>query len=53
MEALNRWLEEQTRTPVGSVLVFVAVFLVRIAADRWHWRRAGKKQHRRKGAANG
>lgn len=54
MEALNRWFQEQTSTPVGSILMFLLVFLFRLALDHETRKRAARKKPKTtKRAANG
>jgi len=45
---LNRWFDEQTSTPMGSVLLFLLVFLARVGIDEWSRRRATRKAKPRK-----
>lgn len=47
MDAINRWFEEQSSTPVGSILLFMLVLLSRLALDQWTRRRLERK-HREK-----
>lgn len=48
MDWLNRWFDEQTTTPVGSLLLFALVFLARVAIDEASRRRARKREHRKR-----
>lgn len=51
VEELNRWFDEYTSTPVGSLVLFALVFLARVSLDRWDRRRKAKKAPKRKGKA--
>lgn len=47
MDELNAWFNRETSTPIGSVLMFLAVFLFRIAATRWLQRREAHAKRRK------
>lgn len=42
MDDLNLWFDRFVSTPIGSILLFLAVFLSRIVLDRWQ-----RKQERK------
>jgi hypothetical protein len=50
VDALDQWFLEQTSTPVGSILLFILIFLMRVGIDQWWSRRATKKAPKRKRA---
>lgn len=47
VDTLETWFLEQAQTPTGSILLFLLVFLTRIALDHHHRTRAAKKTHRK------
>ena len=51
MEAFNKWFTDMTSTPAGSVLLFILVFVSRLAIDRWDRKRSAKRSNPRKKAA--
>lgn len=53
MDALNKWFQQYTETPAGSLLLFLLVFVTRLALDRWQTRRELRRHHKRKGGAHG
>lgn len=53
VDALDKWFLEQTSSPVGSLLLFVLVFLARVSLDRWGRRDRPTKKKPRKGTSHG
>jgi len=51
MDVLNRWFDEQASTPVGSLALFLLVFLVRCGIDEAQRRRARRRSPHRKVAS--
>lgn len=52
VDQLNKWFWEVSETPIGSVVLFVGVFLTRIAIDQWSRKRETKRKPKRKGNAH-
>lgn len=50
MDWLNKWFVETSESTAGSILLFILVFLSRVAIDQWTQRRAAKRQRRKKTA---
>jgi hypothetical protein len=44
---LTNWFEQQTSTPTGSILLFILVFVTRLAIDQYQRSRAAKKHAKR------
>lgn len=53
VDSLNKWFGEFAATPLGSLLLFVLVFITRVTIDQWSRRRDEKKKKRRKAASHG
>lgn len=53
MEAINRWFQEWSKTETGSIVLFVLVFITRVAIDRWQRNQERKRSKHRKGRAVG
>lgn len=48
MDPLDRWLQQYTQTPVGSLALFLALFLARLIAEQWYLQRKARRLHKRK-----
>lgn len=53
VQDLNRWFEQVANTPAGSAILFLLVFLSRLAIDRWDRKRQAKSPKKKKGTAHG
>lgn len=51
VDAINQWFNEQSQTPVGSLLLFLLVFLARVGIDEASRRRAKHREHRKRAEA--
>ncbi len=47
VDPIDRWYVQFTSTPVGSLILFLAVFVARLSLEQWHLRRKATKLHKR------
>lgn len=50
MDWLDKWFTDATETPAGSILLFLLVFMTRIALDQWSRKREAKKARKKRPA---
>ncbi len=53
VDDIGQWFDRATATPLGAVIVFLLIYLSRIALDEWRRVQVKPKHGKRKGKQNG
>lgn len=53
MDELDKWFQETSRSTVGQILLFILIYLSRLALDQWTRKRQAKHQTRKKAKHSG